>query len=142
MLDQLSQYVSVSTATQADGSMNVYVGTGQPLVIGATSQKLQATPNQYDASENQVSHRRAAAAHNRHHLDDHRRQLGGLLAVRDQVLRPAENTLGQFSVGLATLVNQAQAAGIDLTGAAGKPMFAVGRRHYRRLVDQHGNRRV
>src|SRR3569832_1470835 len=51
MLDQLSQYVSVSTATQSDGSMNVYVGTGQPLVIGATTQKLQATPHRYNASE-------------------------------------------------------------------------------------------
>ena len=38
LLDQLSQYVTVSTATQADGSMNVYIGTGQPLVIGSTSQ--------------------------------------------------------------------------------------------------------
>jgi flagellar hook-associated protein 1 FlgK len=52
--------------------------------------------------------------------------LGGLLAVRSQVLQPVQNTLGQFSVGLATIVNQAQQAGMDLTGAAGKPMFAVG----------------
>src|SRR5262249_26288062 len=52
--------------------------------------------------------------------------LGGLLTVRSQVLQRAQNTLGQFSVGLATLVNQAQQAGMDLTGATGKPMFAVG----------------
>ena len=126
MLDQLSQYVSVNTATQADGSMNVYVGTGQPLVIGATSQKLQATPNQYDASENQVSLVGGGGITTDITSTITGGQLGGLLAVRDQVLRPAENTLGQFSVGLATLVNQAQAAGVDLTGAAGKPMFAVG----------------
>jgi flagellar hook-associated protein 1 len=126
MLDQLSQYVSVSTATQADGSMNVYVGTGQPLVIGATTQKLQTTPNQYNASENQVSIASGGGKTTDITSSISGGQLGGLLAVRDQVLRPAENTLGQFSVGLATLTNQAQAAGIDLTGAAGKPMFAVG----------------
>src|SRR4051812_444482 len=126
MLDQLSQYISVSTATQADGSMNVYVGTGQPLVIGATTQKLQATPNQYNASENQVSIVGGGGLTTDITSSITGGQLGGLLAVRDQVLRPAENTLGQFSVGLATLTNQAQAAGIDLTGAAGKPMFAVG----------------
>jgi flagellar hook-associated protein 1 len=126
MLDQLSQYVSVSTATQADGSMNVYVGTGQPLVIGATTQKLQTTPNQYNASENQVSIASGGGKTTDITSSISGGQLGGLLAVRDQVLRPAENTLGQFSVGLANLTNQAQAAGIDLTGAAGKPMFAVG----------------
>jgi len=126
MLDQLSQYISVNTATQADGSMNVYVGTGQPLVIGATTQKLQATPNQYNASENQVSLVGGGGLTTDITSSISGGQLGGLLAVRDQVLRPAENTLGQFSVGLATLTNQAQAAGIDLTGATGKPMFAVG----------------
>ena len=126
MLDQLSQYISVNTATQADGSMNVYVGTGQPLVIGATTQKLQATPNQYNASENQVSLIGGGGLTTDITSSISGGQLGGLLAVRDQVLRPAETALGQFSVGLATLTNQAQAAGIDLTGAAGKPMFAVG----------------
>src|SRR5262249_52939890 len=52
--------------------------------------------------------------------------LGGLLAVRGQVLDPTINQLGQFSVGLATITNQAQASGMDLTGATGQPMFAVG----------------
>jgi flagellar hook-associated protein 1 FlgK len=126
MLDQLSQYVSVSTATQSDGSMNVYVGTGQPLVIGATSQKLQTTPNQYNASENQVSLVGGGGITTDITSTITGGQLGGLLSVRDQVLKPAENTLGQFSVGLATLVNQAQGAGVDLTGATGKPMFSVG----------------
>ena len=126
MLDQLSQYVSVSTATQADGSMNVYVGSGQALVIGPTSQALKATPNQYNASENQVSLVGGGGLTTDITSTISGGQLGGLLAFRTQVLHPAENTLGQFSVGLATLTNQAQTAGIDLTGAAGQPMFAVG----------------
>jgi flagellar hook-associated protein 1 FlgK len=126
MIDQLSQYVSVSTATQADGSMNIYVGSGQPLVIGATSQTLQATPNQYNAAENQISLVGGGGLTTDITSTISGGQLGGLLAFRTQVLHSAENTLGQFSVGLATLTNQAQAAGIDLTGAAGQPMFAVG----------------
>src|SRR5882757_3801018 len=99
MLDQLSQYVSVSTATQADGSMNVYVGSGQALVIGATSQALKATPNQYNASENQVSLVGGGGLTTDITSTISGGQLGGLLAFRTQVLHPAENTLGQFSVG-------------------------------------------
>ena len=126
MIDQLSQYVSVNTATQADGSMNIYVGSGQPLVIGATSQSLQATPNQYNAAENQISLVGGGGLTTDITSTISGGQLGGLLAFRTQVLHSAQNTLGQFSVGLATLTNQAQAVGIDLTGAAGQPMFAVG----------------
>jgi flagellar hook-associated protein 1 len=125
MLDQLSQYVTVNTATQADGSMNVYIGTGQPLVIGSTSQTLTTSPDPYNATQHNIG---IVSGGNTTDVTSEISggTLGGLLAVRSQVLRPVQNTLGQFSVGLATLVNQAQQAGMDLTGATGKPMFAVG----------------
>src|SRR5262249_18776183 len=54
MIDQLSQYVSVSTASQADGSMNVYIGTGQPLVIGHTSQALTASADPFDSTKHDI----------------------------------------------------------------------------------------
>jgi flagellar hook-associated protein 1 len=125
MLDQLSQYVTVNTATQADGSMNVYIGSGQPLVIGSTSQALSSVQDPYNASQHNIG---IVSGGNTADITSEISggTLGGLLAVRSQVLQPVQNTLGQFSVGLATLVNQAQGAGVDLTGAAGKPMFAVG----------------
>jgi flagellar hook-associated protein 1 len=125
MLDQLSQYVTVNTASQADGSMNVYIGSGQPLVIGSTSQALSAVQDPYNASQHNIG---IVSGGNTADITSEISggTLGGLLAVRSQVLQPVQNTLGQFSVGLATLVNQAQGAGVDLTGAAGKPMFAVG----------------
>jgi flagellar hook-associated protein 1 FlgK len=125
MIDQLSQYVTVNTAAQADGSMNVYIGSGQPLVVGNTSQTLAATPSAYDASQFNIGVVNAGkTADVTSEISGG--SLGGLLAVRSQVLQPAQNTLGQFSVGLASIVNQAQQAGMDLTGAAGQPMFSVG----------------
>jgi flagellar hook-associated protein 1 FlgK len=125
MIDQLSQYVTVNTATQADGSMNVYVGSGQPLVIGSTSQALTAFQDPYNATQHDIG---IVSGGNTADITSEISggTLGGLLSVRSQVLQPVQNTLGQFSVGLATLVNQAQQAGMDLTGATGKPMFAVG----------------
>jgi flagellar hook-associated protein 1 len=125
MIDKLSQYVTVNTATQPDGSMNVYVGSGEPLVVGSTSQTLAATPSAYNSSQYDisiVSGKLTTDVTN----EISGGSLGGLISVRSQVLQPAENTLGQFSVGLASIVNQAQQAGLDLTGAAGQPMFSVG----------------
>jgi flagellar hook-associated protein 1 FlgK len=125
MVDQLSQYVTVNTATQADGSMNVYIGTGQPLVVGSTSQALAPVQDPYNATLHNIG---IVSGGNTTDVTSEISggSLGGLLAVRSQVLQPVQNTLGQFSVGLASIVNQAQAAGVDLTGATGKPMFAVG----------------
>jgi flagellar hook-associated protein 1 FlgK len=52
--------------------------------------------------------------------------VGGLLSVRAQVLDPASSALGQVAVTLSDLVNTQQRAGMDLRGAAGTDMFAVG----------------
>src|SRR5260370_36630167 len=105
--------------------MNVYIGSGQPLVIGSTSQALTATQDPYNAAQHNIGIvTGGAAADVTSEISGG--SLGGLLAVRSQVLQPTQNTLGQFSVGLATLGNQAQHAGIDLTGSAGKPMVADG----------------
>lgn len=125
MIDQLSQYVSVSTAQQADGSMNVYIGSGQPIVIGATAQALAATQDPYNATRHDIG---IVSGGNVSDVTSEISggSLGGLLSVRSQILDTARNNLGQFSVGLASIVNQAQQAGIDMSGAQGQPMFGVG----------------
>ncbi len=124
-IDQLSQYVTVNTATQSDGSLNVYIGSGQALVIGNSSQTLTAFQNPSNASEQDIGIVNGGVTTDIT-ANINGGSLGGLLNVRSQVLDPTINQLGEFSVGLATIVNQAQAAGMDLTGAAGQPMFAVG----------------
>jgi flagellar hook-associated protein 1 FlgK len=124
-VDQLSQYVTVNTASQADGSLNVYVGSGQPLVIGSTSQALTPFQDPLNASEQDIGISSGGK------ITDLTSEisggsLGGLLNVRSQLLDPTKNAIGQFSVGLAATVNQAQQSGMDLTGATGKPLFSIG----------------
>jgi flagellar hook-associated protein 1 len=125
LIDQLSQYVSVNTATEPNGALDVYIGSGQALVTGATAQQLTTLPNIYDASVLQLGLSSSGGTTDVT-SEISGGELGGLLAARSQVLQPAQNALGQISVALATLTNQQQAAGIDQSGAAGQPMFAVG----------------
>ena len=125
LIDQLSQYVSVSTSTQTDGSMNVYIGSGQALVTGSVSQQLAAIPNQYNPTVSDVGVTSSGGTTDVT-SEISGGELGGLLNARSQVLGPAQNALGLISVGLATIMNQQQASGMDLTGAQGQPMFAVG----------------
>ena len=125
LLDQLSQYVSVTTSTQSDGSMNVYVGSGQALVTGGVAEQLAAIPNQYNPTVSDIGVTSSGGTTDVT-AEISGGELGGLLNARSQVLDPAQNALGLISVGLATIMNQQQASGMDLTGAQGQPMFAVG----------------
>src|SRR6266702_4459107 len=90
MLDQMSQYVTVSTATQADGSMNVYIGSGQPLVIGNTSQALSAIQDPYNAAQHNIA---IVSGSNTADVTSEISggSLGGLLAVRSQFVQPVQN---------------------------------------------------
>jgi flagellar hook-associated protein 1 FlgK len=126
LVDQLSQYVNVNAITQSNGEMDIYVGSGQPLVVSGTAQTLVASTDPNDASQSDIG----IAAGNGNVSDITKEinggTLGGLLATRSQVLDPTENALGQIAIGIASVMNQQQASGMDLTGSQGQPMFAVG----------------
>jgi flagellar hook-associated protein 1 len=125
LIDQLSQYVTVNTATETDGAMDVYVGSGQALVSGSVAQKLSTIPSQYNATELDVGLSTAGGTADIT-PEISGGDLGGLLSARSQVIDPTQNALGLISVGIATIMNQQQASGVDLTGAQGAAMFAVG----------------
>ena len=125
LLNQLSQYVSVSTSTSADGQMNVFIGSGQALVVGGTSQKLTTIPSEYNATQNGIGLVSGGIT-----VDITSQvnggSLGGLLNVRSQVIEPALNSLGQIAVGLADAINSLQESGLTQSGSLGTDMFSVG----------------
>jgi flagellar hook-associated protein 1 len=126
LIDQLSQYVNVNAVTSSDGQMNIYMGTGQALVVSSSAQQLTATPDATDGTKLDIGVSSGGGAPIDITSEITGGTLGGLLVTRSQVLDPTQNALGQIAVGLATVMNQQQAAGMDLTGAQGQPMFAVG----------------
>ncbi|MGH8294099.1 MAG: flagellar hook-associated protein FlgK [Steroidobacteraceae bacterium] len=126
LITQLSQYVSVQTVTESNGAMDVYVGSGQALVTGGTATKLSTVAGAYDTSQLDIAISGGGGTAADITSEISGGELGGLLSARSQVLDPARNAIGQVSVAVATLVNQQQQSGMDLTGAQGQPMFSVG----------------
>jgi flagellar hook-associated protein 1 FlgK len=126
LVNQLSGRVAVSTVAQDDGAINVFIGSGQPLVLGPQALRLAAQRDAYDAASVRVGVETATGF-----IDVTASlsggELGGLLDVRRQALDPARRTLGQLAVGITEVVNAQQNAGMTLSGAAGSDMFAVGR---------------
>ena len=126
LITQLSKYVSVQTVTERNGAMDVYIGTGQSLVTGASASQLTTVAGAYDPSQLHIAISGGGGTTADVTSEISGGELGGLLSARSQVLDPARNAIGQVSVAVATIVNQQQQSGMDLTGAQGQPMFSVG----------------
>lgn len=126
MLRNLNQLVRVSTVTNTDGSMSVFVGSGQPLVVGNTSYSFTAVASNEDPERMVVALR--AAGGTTLTLPESQMSggsLGGLLSFRSQTLDSAQNALGRIAMTLAQNFNDQHNLGIDLTGALGADFFAM-----------------
>ena len=121
-MSNLSQLVGVSTTTEPDGSLNVFVGNGQPLVLQGQTTPLTTVQNQFNASQLEIGTSQGSQISS----DITSGDLGGLLAARAQVINPALNQLGQIATALSQTVNSQQSDGLDLSGNLGANIFSVG----------------
>jgi flagellar hook-associated protein 1 FlgK len=124
-LTSLSKLVGVTTSTDTNGGLNVFVGNGQPLVLQGTSTALTTVGNQFNATQLEVSTAAGGSANN---LSSQitTGDLGGLLSARTQAVDPAMNQVGQIAAGFGTTANAQQNVGLDLTGKLGANLFTVG----------------
>ena len=123
LVSNLSQLVGISTTTDTNGALNVFVGNGQPLVLQGQVTSLTTVGNQFNATQLEISNSASSAVISSSITSG---DLGGLLAARTQVINPALNQLGLIATGLSQTVNSQQAQGLDLSGNLGAPIFSVG----------------
>ena len=141
LIAQLSADVSVNTVTQSDGAVNVFIGNGQPLVVGGTSATLTSAPDQFNSGQLQLALQTSTGSVNVTPSISGG-SLGGLLQFQQQMLIPGENALGQAAVALTTLVNNQNEAGLDLNGQPGQALLAVGGPAVLPSVNNTGNAQV
>ena len=123
LLSNLSQLVGVTTTTDPNGALNVFVGNGQPLVLQGQTTALTTVANQFNASQLEITSSTSSAVISSNITSG---DLGGLLAARTQVINPAINQLGQVATAFSQTVNSQQAQGLDLSGKLGANIFSVG----------------
>ena len=118
LVNKLSEYVNVSTISNTDGSINVYIGTGQSLVLSGTSNKLAITSNAYDPTQKQIGLATTTST-----IDITQQitggKLGGLLDVRENVIDAGQAALGRVAIGLTNTFNAQHQLGDDLNGNPG-----------------------
>ncbi|WP_193072910.1 flagellar hook-associated protein FlgK [Pseudomonas sp. FME51] len=119
---QLSGYVGVTVVNQDDNSVNLFIGSGQPLVVGKEASVLQATPGRADPSRVDIQLVSGNSAQDVTKLISGG-ELGGLLNYRQDVLDLAFNALGRMSLSIASEFNQQLGKGLDLNGQVGSDLF-------------------
>lgn len=115
-LRQLSELVSIQTIKESTGDVNVFIGNGQPLVIGAGASTFNVT------NDGQIQLKANTAV-----IDITAQvsggQIGGLLSFRNEVLTPSMNELGRIAISMSEEFNKLQQQGIDLDNDFGQKMF-------------------
>lgn len=123
LLRRLAEKVSVSTIAQGDGAVNVFVGTGQQLVLGGNYQQLAITTSQYDQSKYEIAIKSNTGTNTNITSYLKGGEIGGLVNIRDEILAPALNSLGLVSLGLQQTFNEQHKLGLDLQGNQGLDFF-------------------
>jgi flagellar hook-associated protein 1 len=124
LLDKLAAITNITTVDQADGSVSVFLGNGQALVVGPVHNNVIAQPGVNDPRQTDLFLQASSGGA----LIDITTQisggkLGGLLQFRSQLLDPAINMLGKVAIGVATTLNEQHALGMDLNNALGGLFF-------------------
>jgi len=123
LISELNKQIRTTTITQSDGSVSLFIGTGQPLVVGPQIFGLSALRTPEDQQRIGVAYTQGSAL-----IPDTALTggvLGGLLDYRANALYPAENLLGRVALGLAQSFNDQHRLGQDLTGNMGGDFFHV-----------------
>ncbi|HET7267200.1 MAG TPA: flagellar hook-associated protein FlgK [Oleiagrimonas sp.] len=127
LVAELARHVDINATVQDNGTYNISIGNGQPLVSGNRHFKLETLRSDADPTRIAIGYHDSGG--NLIELTDETFSggtLGGLLKFRDQSLIPTRNKLGQLAASFAAGINQVQTAGVDIEGNAGQAMFAVG----------------
>jgi flagellar hook-associated protein 1 FlgK len=126
LLSELNKLVKVTTTTNSDGSTNVFIGSGQQLVVGTQVMEMAATASRADPSRIVVGLKTAGGIQELPESLVNGGELGGLIDFRNDSLDVVTSELGRDAASLALTFNAQHALGQDLLGKISADVGFVG----------------
>ncbi|TRO13755.1 flagellar hook-associated protein FlgK [Ectopseudomonas mendocina] len=119
---QLSEYIGVTVVPQDDNSYNLFIGSGQPLVVGNTVSRLEAVAGRSDPTRFDIDF---VSGGSRQAITTQITggELGGLIRYREEVLDASFNSLGRMAIAVSEEINGQLGQGLDLKGNIGANLF-------------------
>ena len=114
LINQLSEKINVSTVNQQDGTMSVFIGNGQNLVLGSTAQKLALANSRYPGDSMRVEYAKSSTDITELLSGG---EVGAVLDFNKDLLRPTQNDIGRLAATVSTSFNyyHNQGYGLDDT---------------------------
>ncbi|TBU99976.1 flagellar hook-associated protein FlgK [Stutzerimonas kirkiae] len=119
---ELSELIGVTVVEQGN-SYNLFVGNGQPLVVGSSASQLSAVPSTDDPSRFALQLTQNGYATLDITSSVTGGQIGGLVRYREEVLDTTLNDLGRMALVVADQVNSQLGQGLDLNSELGASLF-------------------
>ena len=123
LLNALSEKIGISVNEQANGTVDVTIGTGQPLVIAGEAQTLVlsasvSTPGQLEIGITGVNGTVASLSNL-----IQGGELQGLVDFSTRVVDSAKNALGRIALSITETFNAQHRLGMDLNNLMGQDFF-------------------
>ncbi|EZH79059.1 flagellar hook protein FlgK [Ectopseudomonas composti] len=119
---KLSEFVGVTVVPQDDSSYNLFIGSGQPLVVGKQAARLEVVPGQADPLRQEIQFVSGNSRQNVSSLITGG-EMGGLLRYREDVLDTSLNAVGRLALSVTDQINRQLGQGLDLNGEFGNNLF-------------------
>lgn len=120
LIDGLASQMGIQVLDQPDGSRNISLKSGQPLVIGGMAGTLSS--NMTNTGEQTLTLEFAKSTYT---LDPVAigGQMGGLGEFEQNTLKPLQQSIADLATSLTTKINAQLALGQTMTGTAGGPLL-------------------
>lgn len=121
LLNKIAEKADISVVPQQDGSVSVFMGQGQSLIMGSFANTLSLANSSTDNNHKEL---RLSGQNVSNLLSGG--EIYGNLRFRDELLDPAQQQLGLLATGVATEFNSIHTLGYGLNGSTGKDFFDLG----------------
>jgi flagellar hook-associated protein 1 FlgK len=126
MIRDLNKYVQTTNIAADDGSINIFLGNSQPLVLGSTVSPVSIVNDAFnDPAKVKLAITTAGVTSTLDETILGGGEVSGLLKFQNTDLVDASNLLGRMAQAIGTKMNEQQALGLDLNGVAGTALFNI-----------------
>ncbi|MCP8687552.1 flagellar hook-associated protein FlgK [Marinobacterium sedimentorum] len=123
LMESLAGYIGFTTVAEANGEMSVFIGNGEPLVVGSNASRLLTVQDSLDPSQRNIALQVGSSIRDVTGQVSGG-QIGGLLEYRTDVLYQTQDEMGRIAMVFASSMNAQQLQGLDLDGNVGQRLFA------------------
>jgi flagellar hook-associated protein 1 FlgK len=124
LVRELNQYIQTSSIAADDGTVGIFIGGSQALVLGTTVSPVSLVQDDFGQASSKLAINRGGQFVN---LDENTLgggEVPGLLRFQNTDLAEGRNLLGRLTLAITSSMNEQHQLGLDLDGNAGGNLFS------------------